>query len=56
MFSRATLGFLDDLAANNNRAWFDANRLRYESEVREPALTRLNLILFSTLATCSPSR
>jgi uncharacterized protein (TIGR02453 family) len=38
MFSAATLRFLDELAANNNRAWFDANKLRYESLVREPAL------------------
>ena len=38
MFCAATFSFLDDLAANNNRAWFEANRLRYEAEVREPAL------------------
>jgi len=38
MFSAATFSFLDDVAANNNRAWFEANRLRYESDVREPAL------------------
>lgn len=38
MFSTATFSFLDDVAANNNRAWFEANRSRYESVVREPAL------------------
>ncbi len=38
MFTPATLGFLDELAANNNRAWFDANKARYESLVREPAI------------------
>jgi uncharacterized protein (TIGR02453 family) len=38
MFSAATLSFLDEVAANNNRAWFDANKSRYESVVREPAL------------------
>jgi len=38
MFSKATLNFLDELAANNNRAWFEANKPRYESLVREPAL------------------
>ena len=38
MFSKATLGFLDELAANNNRAWFEANKPRYEALVREPAL------------------
>jgi uncharacterized protein (TIGR02453 family) len=38
MFSRATFRFLDELAANNNRAWFEANKARYEAEVRGPAL------------------
>lgn len=38
MFSTATLAFLDELAANNNRAWFDENKPRYEALVREPAL------------------
>jgi uncharacterized protein (TIGR02453 family) len=38
MFSKATVSFLDELAANNNRAWFEANRERYEALVREPAL------------------
>jgi hypothetical protein len=36
MFTTATLKFLDELAANNNRTWFDANKPRYESLVREP--------------------
>ncbi len=38
MFSKATLGFLNELAANNDRAWFEANKPRYEELVREPAL------------------
>jgi uncharacterized protein (TIGR02453 family) len=38
MFNKSTLTFLDELAANNNRTWFEANKNRYESEVREPAL------------------
>ena len=38
MFTKATLKFLDELAANNNRAWFETNKPRYESLVREPAL------------------
>lgn len=38
MFSKATFDFLDELAANNNRAWFDVNKPRYESLIREPAL------------------
>jgi uncharacterized protein (TIGR02453 family) len=38
MFTKATLKFLGELADNNDRAWFAANKLRYESLVREPAL------------------
>jgi uncharacterized protein (TIGR02453 family) len=38
MFSKATFDFLDELAANNNKAWFEANKPRYEALVREPAL------------------
>jgi len=38
MFNKATLAFLDELAANNNRTWFDENKPRYEALVREPAL------------------
>lgn len=38
MFGKATFAFLDELAANNDRAWFEANKARYETLVREPAL------------------
>ena len=38
MFTQSTLTFLNELAANNTRTWFEANKSRYESEVREPAL------------------
>jgi uncharacterized protein (TIGR02453 family) len=38
MFTKATFSFLGELAANNNREWFEANKPRYESLVREPAL------------------
>ncbi len=37
MFTQSTFTFLDELAANNNKAWFEANKARYESLVREPA-------------------
>ncbi|HUG02428.1 MAG TPA: DUF2461 domain-containing protein [Longimicrobiales bacterium] len=37
-FTERTFAFLRDLAANNDRAWFDANRDRYEADVRGPAL------------------
>jgi uncharacterized protein (TIGR02453 family) len=38
MFTKATFDFLNELADNNNRAWFEANKTRYEALVREPAL------------------
>lgn len=38
MFTQGTFDFLDELSVNNNRAWFEANKPRYESLVREPAL------------------
>lgn len=38
MFSNKTFGFLKELSENNDKAWFEANKDRYEREVREPAL------------------
>ena len=37
-FTAKTFRFLKDLAANNSREWFNDNRHRYETEVREPSL------------------
>ena len=37
MFTKSTFAFLDELAMNNNRAWFESNKPRYEALVREPA-------------------
>jgi len=37
-FTNKTFIFLKDLDGNNDREWFKANRDRYESDVREPAL------------------
>ena len=37
-FTNATLRFQRDLARNNNRAWFAANRQRYEDVLRQPFL------------------
>ena len=37
-FEKATLGFLEQLAANNDRAWFAANKHRYENDVLDVAL------------------
>lgn len=37
-FSPALYSFLDDLSANNERAWFQANKDRYEQHLKRPAL------------------
>lgn len=37
-FTPATFDFLTELAANNNRDWFAANKPRYEGDVKAPAL------------------
>src|SRR5215472_14444846 len=36
MFSTQTLSFLSDLKDHNERAWFEANKLRYERDVKAP--------------------
>ncbi|MCH9667913.1 MAG: DUF2461 domain-containing protein [Actinomycetia bacterium] len=40
-FSKATFAFLRGLAENNEKAWFEAHRGEYESEVREPFVEAL---------------
>jgi len=37
-FSPELFEFLKDLAANNERDWFQANKARYEEVVVDPAL------------------
>jgi len=37
-FTAATFDFLRQLAANNERDWFEAHKERYEQAVRQPAL------------------
>jgi len=37
-FSDATFDFLEELAGNNNRDWFNTHRSEYEGFVREPSL------------------
>jgi uncharacterized protein (TIGR02453 family) len=37
-FGSGLFSFLEDLRANNDRAWFAANKHRYEEELLEPAL------------------
>lgn len=43
-FGRDTITFLSELAANNNRDWFQAHKPRYEQAVREPALAFIDAI------------
>jgi len=37
-FTPAFFKFFADLKKHNNKAWFDANKARYETVVREPLL------------------
>jgi uncharacterized protein (TIGR02453 family) len=37
-FPKDLVKFLSELSRHNNRSWFEANRERYETSVREPAL------------------
>ena len=46
--------FLEDLRDNNERAWFESNRARYERDVREPLL-EFTAALQEPLAAISPS-
>ncbi len=52
-FSKATFGFLRELKANNDRAWFADNRARYEEHLKDPAL-RLIADFAPELAELSP--
>lgn len=37
--------FFDELSANNNKPWFDANRERYEEEVKKPFKRLVELLI-----------
>jgi len=39
MFTNETLTFLAELADNNEREWFNANKKRYEAHLKKPALS-----------------
>lgn len=41
-FTPGLFEFLDELAHNNDREWFGANKQRYVDEVQEPALSFIN--------------
>ncbi|MFC1661435.1 DUF2461 domain-containing protein [Gemmatimonadota bacterium] len=52
-FSKATFRFLKDLASNNDRDWFKANKARYEKVVKDPA-TRFIVDFAPVLKRISP--
>lgn len=54
MFKKSTIKYLRDLEKNNNREWFEANKRRYESDVREPALAYIEAMA-PRLAKISPA-
>jgi uncharacterized protein (DUF2461 family) len=37
-FKTGLFSFIDELEMNNNKEWFEANKVRHELEVRQPAL------------------
>jgi uncharacterized protein (TIGR02453 family) len=46
MFTRDTFAFLRDLAANNNKTWFEENKPRYEAALLDPALDFIEAMRF----------
>lgn len=46
-FPPDALGFLADLAANNDRTWFDANRSRYETALKAPLGALVDALAFA---------
>ena len=44
LFTAETFTFLEDLAAHNDRDWFQAHKARYEAHVREPALALIRAL------------
>lgn len=46
-FPRGALPFLADLAANNNRDWFLANKATYEAAVRAPLVALVEAVSFA---------
>jgi uncharacterized protein (TIGR02453 family) len=52
-FSKETFAFLRDLAENNDRTWFQANKSRYDDVVKEPAI-RFILEFAPALKSISP--
>ena len=52
-FSPDVFAFLRELAANNDRTWFQENKQRYEASVRQPALDFITDFV-EPLSTLSP--
>ncbi len=52
-FTRESFRFLRELARNNDREWFNSNKLRYEEDVRDPAV-RFVVAFSSDLKAVSP--
>ncbi len=52
-FSQEFLNFFIELAPNNNKDWFDANRSRYEKFVRDPFKDFVQHVI-DTLAKSNP--
>jgi uncharacterized protein (TIGR02453 family) len=46
LLSKESFSFMADLWDNNNKAWFDQNRKRYEEHVREPMKTLAELLRY----------
>jgi uncharacterized protein (TIGR02453 family) len=47
-FAKDSLRFFKELQANNNKAWFDANRARYDSGIKGPAHALMEDLLAGT--------
>ena len=55
-FPDTACSFLADLSANNDRAWFEANRNRYEAEWLQPAIDFVNAQAGGMAALSPPHR
>jgi uncharacterized protein (TIGR02453 family) len=54
-FPKALFTFLEDLARNNNREWFQAHKGRYEADVVEPVLRFIEAVGVEVLPAISRS-
>jgi len=54
-FPKALFAFLEDLARNNNREWFQANKRRYDADVVDPVLCFIEAVGMEVLPGISKS-